>query len=994
MRLEQYYENMDVRMMHAGENAPHAYFIPFEKGQNARAPREESGRFTLLNGEWDFAYYDSVRDLPSEFDPMAVTFEKTMPVPGVMQLHGYDAIQYTNVRYPFPYDPPFVPAENPCGLYRRTLTLEKKPEAVYQLVFEGVDSCLFLWVNGKFIGTSQVSHSPAEFDVTDALCAGENTLCVLVLKWCFGSYFEDQDKFRWTGIFRDVYLLRREAQHVVDFNVHTELNDDFTKAVVRFDAEFSAPGGECACELLAPDGTSVARKETEGGRCEFALEAPALWTAETPELYTLVFSCGEETIARRVGVRKIEVSDEVVLLNGKPVRFRGVNMHESSCDTGAYTPREHILRDVTIMKRHNINAVRTSHYPQPPYFYELCEELGIYVLDEADQETHGVVTLFGGYDGGEPYNRIADDPAFEGAVLDRVRRMVLRDKNFPCVVIYSMGNESGHGVNFEKALAWTKRYDPSRLTHYERASFPPAGMEINRTDLDTYSRMYPSIEEIRRYFREHTVCKPYILCEYSHAMGNGPGDLEAYFQEFEREPRMCGGFIWEWCDHAPCVGVNAAGRKMYRYGGDFGETLHDGNFCADGLVSSDRTPHPGLLEYQNVLRPLRVASADLASGKITLKNQLDFVSTRGLIALECTLSGGGKPEETVRIEADALDIPARSFGTITVPARAGGVCMLRMIQAVDTPWAERGHKLGFEQIGRPECGYVAQERAEKPVAVEGLQERYVTVSGEGFRYRYDTMTGLFAQMEHDGKALLKKPMAFNLFRAPTDNDRNVRHVWEDHQYRYAVSRGMGTECELSDTSVAFKTKVHLSAQSVDLLMDGSVTWRVTGDGRVTLSLELTRQPNMPAFPRVGLRLVLPAEYGDLRYFGYGPLESYSDKHRASYLDWHESRVQAQYTHPIKPQESGSHWNTEALILSGAQGALAVSGGAFSFSALPYSQEQLTDVMHDDELSDEGVTVLCLDAAMAGIGSNSCGPALPKEYETHSHVCWQATFELR
>ena len=991
MFLTEYLETLDPAKMHCGENEPHAYFIPFEAGQDARAPRTDSTRMTLLNGEWEFAHFNSVHDLPDDFRPETLAMSATLPVPSVWQMHGYDAIQYTNVRYPIPYDPPYVPAENPCGLYRRAFALEKEAGAVYTLTFEGVDSCLFLWVNGQFVGCTQVSHSPAEFDVTKALRAGENTVCALVVKWCAGTYFEDQDKFRWSGIFRDVYLLRRDAVHLVDFTVRAEPDDSFARAAVRVEAEFSAPGCECECELLSPEGERLALQSTSGGVCEFALEKPALWTAETPALYTLLLHCGRETIARRVGVRRVEVQEETVLLNGRPLRFRGVNLHESAAETGAYTPESYILRDLMLMKQHNINAVRTSHYPQPPRFYEMCEALGLYVLDEADMECHGVDAL-GGREHRDQYNLIADDKTFGAAILDRVKRLVIRDKNFPCVLVWSMGNESGHGVNFDRALAWTKAYDPTRLTHYERASFPPSGQDINRTDLDLYSRMYPSIAEIERYFVEHTVCKPYILCEYSHAMGNGPGDLEAYFRLMEKEARMCGGFVWEWCNHAPFVGVNAKGRRMYRYGGDFGETLHDGNFCADGLVASDRTPTPGLLEYKNVLRPLRVASADLANGRITLKNQLDFANACGLIDVTCTILGGGAPDETIFFSADALDIPARGFATLAVPARPGASCVLRCTLAVDMPWAQKGYELGFEQIGTPEPEE-KPARPQHPVRIERQNARYLTVLGEGFRYCYDAMTGAFAQLEANGSALLEKPMTFNFYRAPTDNDRNIKAKWERYMFRYAVARGMGTEIRQEETAVTLTTQLHIGSQSLRLLAEGNVTWRVTGDGCVACSLELKRAECIPAFPRVGLRMLLPAEMNALHAFAFGPQESYADKRQASMLCTFDSTVEAQYSHPLRPQESGSHWGVRRMRLSGAQGALEVTGDAFVFSALPYTQEQLADTPHDDELEPCGSTVLCVDFAHAGIGSNSCGPVLDECYETPHEVVGRVTFDF-
>lgn len=991
MPFKQYIETLDPVLMHAGENAPHAYFIPFDADQDARGARESSCRFTLLNGQWEFKYYPSVRDFTADLDPMTEPLEASMPVPGTWQMNGYDHIQYTNVRFPFPYDPPYVPADNPCGLYRRRFALDKQPGAVYQLVFEGVDSCLLLWVNGQFIGASQVPHSPAEYDVTAALVDGENTVCALVTKWSAGSYCEDQDKFRYSGIFRDVYLLRRDAGHVVDFSVRTALAEDLHQAAVQVRAAFSQPDCACQCELYAPDGTLLATRAMQDGACAFELNRPLLWTAETPVLYTLLLRCGGEEIAQRVGVRKIEIRNEVVLLNGSPVRFRGVNLHESSCDTGAYTPPEHIRRDLLMMKAHNINAVRTSHYPQPPLFYQLCDELGIYVLDEADLECHGVVSTGGGTDH-EKYNRMADDPAFGPMMLDRVQRMAIRDQNSACVVIYSMGNEAGMGVNFDRALAWTKRFDPTRLTHYERASFPPEGRDINRSDLDLYSRMYPSLEEIERYFSEHTVCKPYIMCEYCHAMGNGPGDLENYFRLMEREERICGAFVWEWCDHAPAIGKDKQGRQRYRYGGDFGEVLHDGNFCADGLVSSDRTPHPGLLEYKNVLRPLRVAAADLANGWITLKNHLDFVSPKGRIDIKIVLSGGGQPEETVLVPAEELDIAPRGTATLHVPARAGGCCTLYALSAADTPWGKRGDVLGMEQVGEPEFVPQIQQRAAQTLRVSGEKERYVTICGDDFVYRYDSMTGAFAAMAVRAKEMLLAPMAYNIWRAPTDNDRNIKNEWNRYLYRYAVSRGMGTQVQKHDDRVEIETAVHISSMSICLLAQGTVRWTVFADGRVACQADMRREAGVPVFPRLGLRMMLPADYDKLRYFAYGPLESYIDKRQASLLGWHVDTVETQYAHPLRPQESGSHYGARSLTLHGAQGALRIEGAGFGFSALNYSHEQLADVAHDDELTREERCVLCLDMAQRGIGSNSCGPELPACYEIADHIQWQVMLD--
>ena len=979
MAWEHLIETLDAQAVHTGENAPHAYFIPFDAGQDPCAPRTESRRMTLLNGDWEFRYYPSFRDFGKDFDPALETLDRTMPVPGVWQMNGCDSMQYTNVRFPFAYDPPYVPADDPCGLYRRAFTMQKQADAVHQLVFEGVDSCLLLWVNGQFIGSSQVAHSPAEYDVTDALKDGENVLHALVVKWCAGSYLEDQDKFRYSGIFRDVYLLQRDKKHLTDFCVRTPLTEN--AALVEIEASFSDTDVSCTACLLSPDGRSIGEEQMQNGACAFEVNAPQLWTAETPALYTLILRCGKEVIAQRVGIRQIEIRDEIVYLNGSKVRFRGVNLHESSCDTGAYTPEEHIRRDLLLMKQHSVNAVRTSHYPQPPRFYELCDELGLYVLDEADLECHGVVTLDGSGER-DDYNLIADDPAFGNLILDRIQRLARRDRNQPCVLIWSMGNEAGCGVNFDRALAWTKRFDPTRLTHYERASFPPEGRDINHTDLDLYSRMYPTLESIQKYFREHTVGKPYILCEYCHAMGNGPGDLEDYFRVFEKEDRICGGFVWEWCDHAPYVGTNARGQRMYRYGGDYGEVLHDGNFCADGLVSSDRTVHPGLIEFKNVHRPLRVLAADLQNGWLRFRSYLDFVSSSQIVTVECEFENGEKA-------ALAVDVPPRGTQTVGIP-KGHTSCIVRCLQTADTVWAPRGTLIGWEQVGMPELLPEPERKQGGKLRVENAGERLIRIAGDSFCYCYDSAAGTFASMKKDGQELLLEPMRFNIFRAPTDNDRRIKAGWQKYLFRYACSRSFDTRCEQTDEGVCLTSRVHISAPSIRCLLAGEVSWTIAPDGAAACHLTLEQAEGIPDLPRVGLRLMLPSAFRHLRYFAYGPYESYIDKRRASLLGWYESTTDREYAHPLRPQESGSHWGARVMRLSDGVHAFTAKGEGFSFSALPYTQEQLTDTPHDDELEETDACVVCLDAAQAGIGSNSCGPELLPPYHVSRKTDWKIT----
>ena len=675
MIVPKYYENLSV--LHEGTMPDRAYYIPAGRFMECLDEnREESDRITMLNGNWKFRYYSSIYDLQEkfylpDFDVFGEGsgFEE-IPVPGVWQNYGYDCHQYTNIRYPFPADPPYVPQDNPCGAYVHRFNFEKNEEAPRTfLEFEGVDSCLYVWLNGYYVGYSQVSHALAEFEVTDALLEGENVLAVLVLKWCDGTYLEDQDKFRMSGIFRDVYLMRRPRQCIFDYHINTKICwEDSAAAGENTSAEECHPEKESAAYIPGnwektgdPDksgfGPRAARAEisvtascldreipvsvrildAEGeeitgftlrGSASFKIDDPHLWNSEDPYLYTIVFETSREVIADRIGIREIRVDKNVLKINGQPVKFRGVNRHDSDSVTGPVVDTAHMRRDLEMIKRHNFNAIRTSHYPNAPMFYQMCDKYGFFVIDEADNESHGPWMLYYKNDTDEERDgrwneMISDNPDFNEPILDRVRKMVQRDKNRPCVVIWSMGNECGYGCTFENALRWTKEFDPSRLTHYESAYYRGRARKYDYSDIDLYSRMYPEFDDIIRYAETGSEKvkedgqteagpgvpdKPYILCEYAHSMGNGAGDYEDYFRLIDRYDCICGAFVWEWCDHAVYKGTARDGRAIYYYGGDHGEYPNDGNFCMDGLVYPDHTPHTGLLEYKNVHRPARVIS--------------------------------------------------------------------------------------------------------------------------------------------------------------------------------------------------------------------------------------------------------------------------------------------------------------------------------------------------------------------------------------------------
>ena len=645
MIVPRYYEDLDF--LHEHTMPPRAYYIPASRRmEDLVEHREASDRVQMLNGMWKFRYFESIYDVRDAFYESGYDtsdFDE-IPVPGVWQMVGYDTHQYTNFRYPFPFDPPYVPQDIPCGAYVHTFSYakDKKAPKVY-LNFEGVDSCFYVWVNGVYTGYSQVSHATSEFDVTDVIEEGENTIAVLVLKWCDGSYLEDQDKFRMSGIFRDVYLLKRPEKAVQDYRITTEIAETCAKITLDISYYQETP---VTVSVEDAAGNVVAQTEiSKAGTVTLEIANPELWNTEHPYLYTLILQNADETIEDAIALRTVAIQERVLYFNGQAIKLRGVNRHDSDPVTGFTVDVAKIKKDLTLMKEHNFNAIRSSHYPNAPYFYQMCDRYGFLVCDEADIEAHGPFMLYRKED--TDYNRfkkwnekIADDPAWEQAILDRVKRMVARDKNRFCIIFWSMGNESAYGCNFEKALAWTKKYDPSRITQYESARYRNYDVTYDYSNLDLYSRMYPALSEIEEYL-EKDGSKPFLLVEYCHSMGNGPGDLEDYFQIIQKDARMCGGFVWEWCDHAIAHGQAENGKTKYYYGGDHGETIHDGNFCMDGLVYPDRTPHTGLLEYKNVYRPVRVVSYDEKTGRLVLHNYMDFddISDYADILYEITVDG-------------------------------------------------------------------------------------------------------------------------------------------------------------------------------------------------------------------------------------------------------------------------------------------------------------------------------------------------------------------
>ena len=993
MIVPRYYEDLSV--LHENTMPARAYYIPASKRMdNLVEHREESDRMQLLNGTWKFQYFNSIYDVQDPFfekDYDTENFDE-IQVPSVWQMAGYDTHQYTNIRYPFPFDPPYVPQDIPCGTYAHTFVYHKDENAPKAFLnFEGVDSCFYVWINGSYVGYSQVSHMTSEFDITDLLRDGENSIAVLVMKWCDGSYLEDQDKFRMSGIFRDVYILKRPKQAISDYHIKTRIEDMLAK--VEIEMKFYSPlnvkisiedrnGAVVAIGSIAEEGTAV-----------LEIASPELWNTENPYLYKLILETENEVIVDHIALRKIEIKDQVIYLNGQKIKFRGVNRHDSDPVTGFTINPEQITTDLTLMKQHNFNAIRSSHYPNAPFFYEMCDKYGFMVIDEADIEAHGPFMIYRKED--TDYNRfkrwnekIADDPVWEEAIVDRVKLMVERDKNRFCIVMWSMGNESAYGCNFEKALEWTKNFDPDRITQYESARYRNYDETYDYSNLDVYSRMYPALSEIQEYL-DKDGSKPFLLVEYCHSMGNGPGDFEDYFQMIQDNDKMCGGFVWEWCDHAIAHGTAENGKTIYAYGGDHGEEIHDGNFCMDGLVYPDRTVHTGLLEYKNVYRPARVISYNKESGELVLHNYMDFDDLKDYVKISYELTQDGLMISKGILPEFSVAPHGEGKTNLKINVPENGKCYLKLIYHLkkELPLLDEDHILGFDEIEvskeDTKCK-LAEKWIPKTVVDSELQvnenDTQIHIKGREFAYTIDKRTALFTEMKFAGREYLNHPMELNIWRAPTDNDMYIKSEWKKAHYDKAYTRAYTTEVVQGKHGVKITSHASVVAETVQKILDVTITWKIEAAGKIDADIAVTKDDEFPDLPRFGVRMFLDKKLSAVRYFGMGPQESYCDKHQAASHGLYRADVGDLHEDYIRPQENGSHYDCEYVELNNSRyGIVASAEKAFSFNASYYTQEELEKKTHNYELIESDSVVFCVDYALNGIGSNSCGPVVLEQY---------------
>lgn len=989
--VKKYWENPEI--LHVNCEKPHAYFIPYENECKAKAGiRGTSAYFKSLNGLWQFKYHDSVHEVEDDFYRTDYPTEDwdALPVPANWQLHGYGRPNYTNKNYPYPCDPPFVPNENPAGLYIRDFFVDGFTDRKNYLIFEGVSSCFYVWLNGEFVGYSQVSHMTSEFDISKYLKSGQNRLAVMVLQWCDGSYLEDQDMWRLSGIFREVYLLSRPREHLSDLFIQANLNDGMDTGTIQCTATMSEQGSTEIRGIVKDSSGNVLDEKIQTidqeGTLEFQIDNPRLWSAETPNLYSLYLICQGEVIAHKTGFRSVEVRNSVFYINGMPIKFKGVNRHDSHPELGYAVPLDFIKEELYLMKRHNINAIRTAHYPNDPRFYDLCSEIGFYVIDEADLECHGT-------DMAKHINLISNDPTFEKAYMDRMVRMVERDKNHSCIVMWSLGNESGYGCNHVKMAQWTKQRD-TRLVHYERIFHPKMKEELesgqaefDTSCLDFVSRMYPSIEWITDSFLTNEKEKrPLILCEYAHAMGNGPGDLKDYWDLFYQEERLAGGFVWEWCDHG-LVQKTSDGKNYFAYGGDFTDMPNDGNFCIDGLVYPDRTPHTGLLELKNVIAPVTVEAVDLAQGKIQITNRFDFQN------LSCLMMKWFVEKDGEVVESGynrRLDINPHECSVVVLPyalpPKADGRYFLTVSfeLAENAMWAERGHDVGFRQfelpIDKPERTLLPRQNM--PVLKMEKTRSAYNVTGNDFKYTIHPVRGFISSIEYNGVQMICEKPKFNLWRAPLDNDMYIKEQWMAEGFDRLNTHVYSMDViEQSEHHVVFKTVLSLGGYTQMPIMRLNVEWTVFGSGDIVMNAKGELLRELPYLPRFGLQLCMPKGNEFVEYFGYGPFESYVDKKNCTRKSRYSDRVDNMHENYIMPQENGSHYATEWATVTEASGTglLFVGMDDFSLNVSHFTPEDLTTAKHPFELVRRDETIVNIDFGMSGVGSASCGPELMEEY---------------
>ena len=1001
--------------------APRATLFPFSDEKTARKVKKEFSPWILpLDGEWKFKYTTTPENPPEDFYSPGLKDKSwdNIAVPGCWQMQGYDYPHYTNVQMPWPNTPPDVPKANPTGIYRRNFTVPANwSQRRTVLHFDGVEGLFFVYVNGQAVGANKDSRTATEFDITANLVKGQNQLTVMVVKWSDSSFVEDQDHWWMSGISRSVYLYSTGLEFIGDVFATSILDEKCQDGILKLNLAAGFPrkpekGWKFSCRLYSPDGKSVLEKPLEQeigvqkgeiwypltsdparmkALLQAAIPAPVQWSAENPALYTLTVALVDpsgktvEATACRLGFRRVEVKDRELLINGKPVLIKGVNRHDHDDKQGKTVPLAMLIKDIETMKQFNFNAIRTSHYPNAPEFYDLCDEYGMYVIDETNLEHHAF------------YQDLCTNPQWANSFLDRAVRMVERDKNHPCVIEWSLGNESGAGENHAAMAGWIRHFDPSRPVHYEgacRYAFHESLWNDKLHLTDIICPMYPTVDRIIEWAENTKDCRPLIMCEFSHAMGNSNGSLKDYFAAFDKYHGLQGGFIWEWIDHG-IKQVDKNGREYWAYGGDFGDTPNDHNFCTDGLVWPDRTPHPAMYEFKKLAQPVKMEAVDLNCGRIKVTNKEYFTTLEKFnIAWELQVDGVTVQQGKL----PALTTAPRQSEEIRIPVRKpemfpGQECFLnvRFALAKKTVWAPAGFESAWEQFKMPYSG-VAVKPA--PVRAAGLDvtenAKSISVANNAVSITFDKKSGSLSSLKFKGKETLLSGPLVNIWRAPTDNDGIKAYIGKSQKIVEKWLAAGLNEMTVTTRSVEAAAcedtiQVVIAQRSENKKTRRGVThvhcYTITPDGRIKVDNTFDVDKELEDIPRLGVTLEMPLELRRIEWFGRGPLENYCDRDAGYPVGRYAADVDELYVPYVMPQECGNHtavrWAT--LTCKGGHGVKITAPELMDFSASRFSEADLFKALHTNELNPRDKVFVHIDYRQRGVGTATCGPDTYHEY---------------